>query len=335
MASTICPRCGNLITAKDVCILCGFDLNISDYPPQNKLESDSTISKRTFSLHHYLVLGAGILLVLILYNLPRHVIDSNRNLSTKTENSQQNANLDPKPALVEMPVLIQTILDTDSVTANLIRDMEKEFKNENEQERKLKLAENLSKAYITIKYFKAAAPLLWNLAIEKKEAQSWSLAGKSFQDANQAETDSLIITENLLKSRQAFSKALEMEPENSDYKIELALLYINGSQPMQGISLLKEVLEKDPAHEKAGLYLGIFSMQTGQYDKAISRFEEILKHHPENLEVCYYQALAYHYLGNSEKSVSLLAHIKEKSKDPQLLAMTEQLENIIKENKSN
>ncbi|OFY62541.1 MAG: hypothetical protein A3H98_04355 [Bacteroidetes bacterium RIFCSPLOWO2_02_FULL_36_8] len=293
-------------------------------------EKKTGLFPKKFYFHFYLTLVAGLILVFILFKLPRHVIDTNRNLTSSRTSDKKNSSPEEPQSLSKVPLVSPTELNADPKTVNLIREMEKDYKDEKENDRKLQLAENLSKAYIAIRYFKAAAPLLWNLAVEKNDAQSWTLAANAYQEAIQEEKDSLLVDEYVHKTRQALSKALEIEPGLTEPKIELALLYMNGTQPMQGITLLKEVLEKEPLNEKAGFYLGAFSMQTGQYEKAVSRFEIIIKHYPENFTAYYYLAIAYQNLGNKEKSLPLLSQIIENCKDPHILSLANQLkQNLI------
>lgn len=68
-------------------------------------------------------------------------------------------------------------------------------------------------------------------------------------------------------------------------KIDRAVSLVqSGSNPMEGIMLLREVLAEDSTNVEALLYLGMFSVQSGQLDKARERFETILTYDPNQLD---------------------------------------------------
>jgi tetratricopeptide (TPR) repeat protein len=62
-----------------------------------------------------------------------------------------------------------------------------------------------------------------------------------------------------------------------------AIELVQGSNPMEGITILRELVSKDPNNVDAQYFLGEFSVKSGQYDKAISRLEKVLELRPEDL----------------------------------------------------
>lgn len=74
----------------------------------------------------------------------------------------------------------------------------------------------------------------------------------------------------------------ELESETSD--VEKAVALVNGSNPMEGIMMLREILAKDSTNVEALLYMGLFSVQSGQLDKAKERFESVLSYEPGQLD---------------------------------------------------
>jgi len=69
-------------------------------------------------------------------------------------------------------------------------------------------------------------------------------------------------------------------------KLALAVELVNGPNPMEGITLLREMVEKDSANVEAQYWLGVFAIKSGQFDRAIARFETILRIRPDYLAAC-------------------------------------------------
>lgn len=81
---------------------------------------------------------------------------------------------------------------------------------------------------------------------------------------------------------RCFRKALELEPGNLDAKTGLGIAIVDGTtNPMDGITLLREVEAIDSTHIDMQLALGEFAMRSQQYDKAIDRFNRVLRMRPE------------------------------------------------------
>jgi tetratricopeptide (TPR) repeat protein len=83
----------------------------------------------------------------------------------------------------------------------------------------------------------------------------------------------------LLMPRQPGSvRSAHDAPVNAD-SLELiqAIQLVQGTDPMKGIGMLRQLVEKDSTNLEAQYQLGLFSIQSGQMDKAVNRFETILR----------------------------------------------------------
>ena len=61
-------------------------------------------------------------------------------------------------------------------------------------------------------------------------------------------------------------------------KIDRAVRLVHsGENPMEGITLLREILEEDSTQVDANWHLGQFSLTSQQFDKATSRFEKVVR----------------------------------------------------------
>ena len=64
----------------------------------------------------------------------------------------------------------------------------------------------------------------------------------------------------------------------------MAMTYLTSSNPIQGITMLREVLVKDPKNELALFNMGMLSIQSGQYERAVERLEELVDINPSHIQ---------------------------------------------------
>lgn len=77
-------------------------------------------------------------------------------------------------------------------------------------------------------------------------------------------------------------------------KLMQAVELVQGANPMEGITLLRELIAKDSNNVDAHLYLGMFSVRSNQMDKAIKRFEKVVELRPNDAR--YLVEVGYQYL---------------------------------------
>jgi tetratricopeptide (TPR) repeat protein len=91
-------------------------------------------------------------------------------------------------------------------------------------------------------------------------------------------------------------KALVINPKNDSAKINLGACYLFGNlsdNPMQGISMIKEIVDKDPNNTYGQIILALGGKKSGQYDKAIERLLNVLKLKPNHIEAMLHLAECY------------------------------------------
>ncbi|HEY1040203.1 MAG TPA: tetratricopeptide repeat protein [Bacteroidia bacterium] len=109
------------------------------------------------------------------------------------------------------------------------------------------------------------------------------------------------------QAMSCFEKGLKMEPNNVEAKIRYASCFVEGtSDPMKGISMLKEIEKTDSTNVNLQLAFAAFSSKSGQMDKAIARFEKVVRLKPDYLEAYLYLADAYEQMGNKQKTIETL-----------------------------
>jgi tetratricopeptide (TPR) repeat protein len=115
---------------------------------------------------------------------------------------------------------------------------------------------------------------------------------------------------------RCYQKALDLNPKNTEAKIQLAACYVDGTQdPMKGITLLREVEKTDSNNVKLQLSFAFFSAKSQQWDKAIKRFEKVLKIDPLYIEAYLHLADAYEQQGDKGKTILMLEKYAEVTDD--------------------
>lgn len=176
----------------------------------------------------------------------------------------------------------------------------------------------------------AVAAHYYEQAAEKQPTEkAWIDAAYRYFDGYQATGDSVMRKMMIGKAISNYEKAAKLNPENLDVKSDLGICYAQeGSNPMKGIMLLREVVAKNPDHEMAQYNLGILSVQSGQLEKAVERFEKVVQLNPKRAEARFLLARTYADLGRKEEALKNFRIVKEEVKDPQLNA---EIDNIIKQ----
>lgn len=109
------------------------------------------------------------------------------------------------------------------------------------------------------------------------------------------------------KAMECYNKVLELNPADTDAKINLASCYVEGStDPMKGIGMLRELEKTDSNNVNLQLNFAFFSEKSGQWDKAISRFEKVLKIKPDLIDVYLHLADAYKEKGDTQNAIKNL-----------------------------
>ncbi|GAB4383834.1 MAG: hypothetical protein Kow0075_15970 [Salibacteraceae bacterium] len=120
------------------------------------------------------------------------------------------------------------------------------------------------------------------------------------------------------------------EPPRDEYLIDSALTLIGGTQPMQGILLLREVAEQNPSNIRAQYHLGIFSAQTGQWEKVKERFNKVLEIDPEFAEAHFWLGKAEYMLGNQAAAEKHLMQFL--NEEPNKEALRQEAQDLLNQN---
>jgi len=115
------------------------------------------------------------------------------------------------------------------------------------------------------------------------------------------------------EARTAFEEILKQQPDNADAKISLGICIVETTpdNPMQGITMIREVVEKDSTNTRAILQLGHFSVFSGQFPNAIKRYEQALRVDPTLIEAYFFIGDTYAKMGDMENAELYLRKYKE------------------------
>jgi tetratricopeptide (TPR) repeat protein len=104
-----------------------------------------------------------------------------------------------------------------------------------------------------------------------------------------------------------------------DVKINEAVAIVNeGTAPMKGILMLREVLEENPDNIRAHFQLGLLSVQSQQFDKALDRFNKVIELDDNNMEAYYFRAHTFASLGDFEKAKTDFEKVIDNTSDKEL-----------------
>ena len=235
---------------------------------------------------------------IILYTLPRYVVNNANNEMSENPSGNASQNSEDVESRDENRHTFQI---PDSIAERIDRFYES-YKNSENQEKRFIFADSLAKAYKTVGKLDSMAKYIEIKAIENPSTENFILAGDGFYEAFNFAVDQTRSAFLAGKVQVYYNRVLDENPTLIDIKAKLAMTYMAGSNPMQGIMMLQEVLLEDPDNKLAIYNLGMMSITSGQYEKAIERFEKLKQLDPENPEAYFYLGYSLFELGKENDS---------------------------------
>ncbi|HZB15308.1 MAG TPA: hypothetical protein VE467_19875 [Chryseolinea sp.] len=136
-----------------------------------------------------------------------------------------------------------------------------------------------------------------------------------------------------LQAKELFEKALQINPTNDSLKIGLGSCYLFGNiseNPMQGISLIREVISRDSTNMYAQFMLGMGGLVSGQLDVAIQRLLKVAKSQPQNAEAVLALADAFERKNDKVNAIMWYERGKELIGDPDFIKEIDQRISLLK-----
>jgi tetratricopeptide (TPR) repeat protein len=181
-------------------------------------------------------------------------------------------------------------------------------------------ADSLRILYFRAGKFDSAAWFAESAATFLKSSDSYLKAGNAYYEAYTYAVDPEKQKQLAEKTGEYLGKVIEQNPSNLEAKTRIAMTYVGGDSPMQGIRMLREVLEADPRNEFALFNMGMLSIQSGQYDRAIERLTELVAINQKHIQGQLLLGVAYMNKGMKKEAREQFEKVKTLDSDPSVQA---------------
>jgi len=229
-----------------------------------------------------------------LYMLPRYVVNNTaENVSRESTKSAQN-----QQPTAEHDHSFQI---PDSLVVKLDKFYDS-FKNAENQKKRFIFADSLAKAYKTVGKLDSLVKYTEIRAFENPSQENFLIAGDGYYEAFNFAVDQSRRNYLAAKTQEYYKRVLDENSSLLDVKSKMAMTYVAGSNPMLGITMLREVLKVDPANQLAIYNLGMLSITSGQLEKAIQHFERLRELDFKNPEANFYLGYCLFELGKETES---------------------------------
>jgi outer membrane protein len=253
-----------------------------------------------------LVAGSAIIIWLI-FLLPKVVVDNDAAMEGNSADS------------VASPGSAESHTEASPEILQAIRHLRGQIGEHWPKEKNAIFADSLANLYRAAGKFDSAAWFAGEASKFFNTTESWIKAGDNYYQAYTFALDQGKQSQLAEKARQFFKKVLDANPKNLDVKTKLAMTYVS-SNPMQGVTMLREVLAEDPKNEAALLNMGMLSIQSGQYERAVERLEELVKINPNHTQGQLLLGIALMNTGDKERAKQQFEKVKQMDKDPAVQA---------------
>ncbi|HEX3079378.1 MAG TPA: tetratricopeptide repeat protein [Puia sp.] len=186
--------------------------------------------------------------------------------------------------------------------------------------------DSVENGFLPYSYYRGEAAKLEN------SEKSLTFAAQLFLNNLRRQDNPAIKNWMALESRDLFTRAEKLNPENDSTKIGLGATFIfgsTGSEPqevMKGIQEILEVARRDSLNMYAQLMLGLGGIESGQYDRAIPRLLKVVHFDPGNLEAVLSLGEAYERTGDNASAKTWYEAAKKLTSNQELIqAINERL----------
>lgn len=245
-----------------------------------------------------LLLLAIVTSTVLLYMLPRYVVNNtSQGISNNTTVNTDSGPESQTPTLEH----VHSVQLPDSM-GPIFKRLYESFEIADNQEKRIIFADSLAKAYKIVGKLDSVAKYSEIKAIEKPSIENFIFAGDGYYNAFNLAIDQAKRKFLAEKVQEYYTRVLNENSSLLNVKSKLAMTYVAGSNPMQGIMMLREVLEEDPNNELAIYNLGMLAINSGQLDKAIERFEKLKQLDLKNPEANFYLAYCFYELDKKDSA---------------------------------
>lgn len=251
---------------------------------------------------------AAIIVIAILYYLPKAVVENESQLQTVATSGDSLANTSNPHG------------QTPKAIRDNINRLRARYLSASREEKSAIFADSLSSLYRDAGLFDSAAWYAERAATFFKTNESLMRAANASYEAYTFAID--LQKQRMLaeKTRDLYSRVLGVNPGNLEAKTKMAMTYLSSEAPMKGIALLREVLAEDPKNELALFNMGMLAIQSGQYGKAVEWLEKLDAVTSKHLQGQLLLGVAYLNRGDKEKARRQFEKVKKMDMDPSVQA---------------
>jgi tetratricopeptide (TPR) repeat protein len=265
----------------------------------------------------------AVALVGTLFSLPKVVVN-NKGKEVDTENAQAAA-APSATAQSETPANSHNGATLTPEQQKIVDQLRSGFIVANNKEKEA-AGLKLSNKFAELQKFDSAAFYAEQVALLSPSLENVVRTGDRYYEAYGFAVDEQKAKNLGIKTREYYQKAIDQNSGLLAVKANMAMTYVNTENPMQGITMLREVIDTDPTHELALFNLGILSIRSNQYSKAADRFRQILTNNPANTKAKFYLGLTLVELGKNDEARKVLSEVKKEEKDPVIQQAVGELE---------
>ncbi|MEM9887252.1 MAG: hypothetical protein AAF849_15270 [Bacteroidota bacterium] len=204
----------------------------------------------------------------------------------KTETQQQiQATRSQSLESTDASILIREAraeLETEAL--NSVRILEQEIEISTSDSAKLAAYKDLSGLWYRLENIAIAGHYAEKAALIEDTEEAWSIAGTTYAICTQRANTDKIKQFCTSKAFKAFESATSINPDNIQHKVNLALVYLETQNPMQGIQMLRNLNQQYPESVLVLMTLGRQALRTNQLERAGERFTKVLTIEPNNRE---------------------------------------------------
>lgn len=254
-----------------------------------------------------LLIVVSAIVIWLIFLLPKVVVENEGNLAK--DSSSASASKKPDMHVKAPKKVLQKIAE-----------LRAQFLTGAGNEKNAIFADSLINLYAEAGKFDSAAWFAEEASKFFNTTESWIKAGNNYYQAYTFALDQTKQNHLAGKTQEFYGKVLEENPQNLEAKTKMAMTYLTSSNPMQGITMLREVLKADPKNELALFNLGMLSIQSGQYDNAIERLEQLLSINPAHTQGQLLLGIALLSKGEKKKAKVQFEKVRDMDKDPSVQA---------------
>ena len=197
---------------------------------------------------------------------------------------------------------IQGLTDSNRVLVGNLLDS---LKIVNSDSGKQRIYEQLASLWFSQNQPLISADYAEKIAELSNNEEAWQITGTSYLIAAQRLQDERKKTHAIQKSRKALEKALSLNSDNIENRINLALSYVEApleENPMKGILMLLDLNKEFPDNTSVLIQLGRLALGTNQLDKAVERLTRVVELEPDNRQAHCYLEEIYTKQGKTEQA---------------------------------